>query len=200
MDHRGTQKGPDDQAGTVFGAGWDAVRRPAASWVIVAPGVWMHHHDSSPQACVRPVLPGGLRQGHGFGWQSVQGLASHHRWIVPALLRLRVTNGAVELQPGIDPILTPAGWEEPPHLADIALRVRSWLGRAKQYAAGEAEAGDVAKEMAELAIDLLMLGHFLSREELLATGWLSQEVCNAVLLASMCLTPECVEEMAEACP
>ena len=193
IDPRSGATGPDGQAGTTYGAGWDAIARPASTWRQVADGVWIHAEGSSPQACIRMDLPPTIGT-----WRDIPGAEAHHRWSVPVLLQPREDRGGVI---GMRSALSRTwrqgqGFSDPGPHAGLQRRILDLLAA---FAANSTACIDThADEVADVVLELLTLGHLLQPADISAAGWLTEEVAMHAIHASCDLSPETVDAILEA--
>lgn len=175
-------KGPDaalgqgDGGGLVFGGEY-VDKEPG--WHRTGAGWWVHLGGSIPQHLVRSAPhPRIIR------WTLVAGALPEHRWRVPVILMPQGGDA------GVEPVYVSAlekewrgdaaGWKAPADLValqDQLIAVAHDLSLSRDLAAQTADITD-------LTIDLLALGHLVSRHEIAAGGWLSELTMLRVLAAA----------------
>lgn len=152
-------------------------------WSQTAAGWWLHMGDTVPQHLARA-------EGHPriVRWTTVDGAQADHRWRVPVLVAPSETDDGTYVST-LERALGAAGWQAPADLAPIQARLLDQVH-------GLARGGDFAVELervTDLVIELLTLGHHVSRHELIAAGWLTERVLLRVLIAAAAVPlPEAV--------
>jgi hypothetical protein len=152
--------------GLVIGSGPYVPQEPG--WLPLAPGWAVHPDDGDPSRALRLApIAGPL----------VLGAQPDQQWMVPRLL----TPGPAGLECALPRVLTASGFEPPAQFADLLHRLREAVLRAGGI-------GDA--ELAELAIDILVLNYALTRAEIVALGWLTDQFGARILLAAAGLDDE----------
>lgn len=183
-------KGPDAYAGAdgsiQAGSGlcWGGALplRGSVLWSRARPGWYVALEGITPQALRRvSVHPRILR------WVTIPGVSIHHRWRVPVLIT-RDENGDAVL--AVDRILTPTGWRESDDLAPIVERLLAvHAGKPLHEDPEERNAAVTA-----LALEILALGQWVSRDLLEITGWIGESMLVDTLRAAMNRAPDEMED------
>jgi hypothetical protein len=175
-------KGPEAALGQ--GAGGGAVygglyvdREPG--WQRTAAGWWVHLGGTVPQHLVRAAPHARI-----IRWSLVAGALPEHRWRVPVILMPQ--GGEAGVEPVYVSVLEKewrgdeAGWKTPPELVVMQDQLISVAHDLAMSSDLEAQ----TKDITDLTLALLAIGHLVSRHEIAAGGWLSELTMLRVLAAA----------------
>lgn len=162
--------GPDGGAGLVVGCGPYHPGEPG--WLQLDSGLQFHPGDHATERLLRLTPIAG---------PAVLGALAGQAWMVPQLLR----PGPGGLECALPRTLTAAGFEPPAAYAELMRRLR--LAVTAPAELGEAQ-------LALLAIEILSCNYHLSDAEVIAAGWLTDQLASAVLIAAAGLADQAAEE------
>ncbi len=165
-------KGPDAAlgqgpgGGTVYGGAYSQGEK---GWVRTEAGWWTHLGGVVPQHLIR-IAP----HPRIVRWAVVTGALAEHRWTIPVLIRPQVRDDTAE------PVYVSAlerewrgdanGWQPPRDLVEV----QEQLFTVAHDLATSTDVEAMNREITDLTIDLLGIGHMVSRHEIAAGGWLSE--------------------------
>ena len=159
-------RGPDDGPGLVVGCG--PYQPGEDGWLPLHDGMMFHPGDNSTELLLRLAPIAG---------PALMGALPTQVWMVPRLLQ----PGLGGLECALPRVLTDRGFEAPAAYSGL-------LDRLRLAVLDPAVLGEDA--LAQLAIDILNCNYRITRAEIVAAGWLTDQLASDILITAAGLTDE----------
>lgn len=156
---------------------------PPARWTKTAAGWWVALDDHQPQTLQKITThPRILR------WRLARGASDGQWWRIPVLLTFSLPEGGSDplWTTALEGVLGPNGWQDDPTLAALQQPLLALANRVRQHTSPD----DNNRALIDLAISIAQLGHWIDRDLLIATGWLTERVAQRWLRAALDLGDE----------